>query len=114
MKRKAIDGVVFHRNKFCVPISLGQMDIRRELETELGILAWTVEVAVRTTFSSSGSGGLSNTSTFTCIHLIPASLCAGACAIGFSITIIKGGIFPLTIEPRMKFIIAYLILLHRR
>jgi benzoyl-CoA reductase/2-hydroxyglutaryl-CoA dehydratase subunit BcrC/BadD/HgdB len=33
----AIDGVVFHRNKSCVPISLGQMDIRRELETELGI-----------------------------------------------------------------------------
>ena len=33
----AIDGVVFHRNKSCVPISLGQMDIRRALETELGI-----------------------------------------------------------------------------
>ena len=32
-----IDGVVFHRNKSCVPISLGQMDIRRALETELGI-----------------------------------------------------------------------------
>ncbi|MBI9086244.1 MAG: 2-hydroxyacyl-CoA dehydratase [Desulfobacterales bacterium] len=36
-KEYAIDGVVFHRNKSCVPISLGQMDIRRALETELGI-----------------------------------------------------------------------------
>ncbi len=32
-----IDGVVFHRNKSCVPISLGQMDIRRALEKDLGI-----------------------------------------------------------------------------
>ncbi|MFH1981031.1 MAG: 2-hydroxyacyl-CoA dehydratase family protein [Pseudomonadota bacterium] len=32
-----IDGVVFHRNRSCVPISLGQMDIRRALETELNI-----------------------------------------------------------------------------
>jgi benzoyl-CoA reductase/2-hydroxyglutaryl-CoA dehydratase subunit BcrC/BadD/HgdB len=33
----AIDGVVFHRNKSCVPISLGQMDIKKALEEELGI-----------------------------------------------------------------------------
>ncbi len=32
-----IDGVVFHRNKSCVPITLGQMEIKRELETQLGI-----------------------------------------------------------------------------
>ena len=33
----AIDGVVFHRNKSCLPITLGQMEIRRELENRLGI-----------------------------------------------------------------------------
>ena len=33
----AIDGVVFHRNKSCLPITLGQMEIRRELEDRLGI-----------------------------------------------------------------------------
>ena len=33
----AIDGVVFHRNKSCAPITLGQMDIKRALEAELGI-----------------------------------------------------------------------------
>ncbi len=33
----AIDGVVFHRNKSCVPITLGQMDIKRALEQELGV-----------------------------------------------------------------------------
>jgi benzoyl-CoA reductase/2-hydroxyglutaryl-CoA dehydratase subunit BcrC/BadD/HgdB len=33
----AIDGVVFHRNKSCVPITLGQMDIKRALMDELGI-----------------------------------------------------------------------------
>ncbi|MBA4366748.1 MAG: hypothetical protein C0403_03830 [Desulfobacterium sp.] len=32
-----IDGVVMHRNKSCVPITLGQMDIKRTLEKELGI-----------------------------------------------------------------------------
>ena len=32
-----IDGVVMHRNKSCVPITLGQMDIKRALEEELGI-----------------------------------------------------------------------------
>ncbi len=36
-KEYAIDGVVFHRNKSCVPITLGQMDIKRELESQLGI-----------------------------------------------------------------------------
>ncbi len=33
----AIDGAVLHRNKSCVPITLGQMDIKHELEEELGI-----------------------------------------------------------------------------
>lgn len=33
----AIDGVVFHRNKSCVPITLGQMEIKQALEKELGI-----------------------------------------------------------------------------
>ncbi len=33
----AIDGAVLHRNKSCVPITLGQMDIKRALERELGI-----------------------------------------------------------------------------
>jgi len=33
----AIDGAVLHRNKSCVPITLGQMDIKRVLEEELGV-----------------------------------------------------------------------------
>jgi benzoyl-CoA reductase/2-hydroxyglutaryl-CoA dehydratase subunit BcrC/BadD/HgdB len=33
----AIDGVIFHRNKSCLPITLGQMDIKRQLEEELNI-----------------------------------------------------------------------------
>ncbi len=33
----AIDGVILHRNKSCVPITLGQMDIKKELDKELGI-----------------------------------------------------------------------------
>jgi benzoyl-CoA reductase/2-hydroxyglutaryl-CoA dehydratase subunit BcrC/BadD/HgdB len=33
----AIDGALLHRNKSCVPITLGQMDIQRALEKELGI-----------------------------------------------------------------------------
>ncbi|MFZ5568845.1 MAG: 2-hydroxyacyl-CoA dehydratase subunit D [Thermodesulfobacteriota bacterium] len=32
-----IDGVIMHRNKSCAPITLGQMDIQRALEKELGI-----------------------------------------------------------------------------
>ncbi len=32
-----IDGAVLHRNKSCLPITLGQMDIKRALEDELGI-----------------------------------------------------------------------------
>ncbi|MEW5721551.1 MAG: 2-hydroxyacyl-CoA dehydratase family protein [Thermodesulfobacteriota bacterium] len=32
-----IDGAVLHRNKSCLPITLGQMDIRRALEEELGL-----------------------------------------------------------------------------
>lgn len=32
-----IDGAVLHRNKSCAPITLGQMDIQRALEEELGI-----------------------------------------------------------------------------
>jgi benzoyl-CoA reductase/2-hydroxyglutaryl-CoA dehydratase subunit BcrC/BadD/HgdB len=30
----AIDGAILHRNRSCVPITLGQMDIKRELEQE--------------------------------------------------------------------------------
>ncbi len=33
----AVDGALLHRNKSCVPITLGQMDIKRALEEELGI-----------------------------------------------------------------------------
>jgi len=33
----SIDGAILHRNKSCVPITLGQMDIKRELEEKLGI-----------------------------------------------------------------------------
>jgi benzoyl-CoA reductase/2-hydroxyglutaryl-CoA dehydratase subunit BcrC/BadD/HgdB len=33
----AIDGAILHRNKSCVPITLGQMDIMRALDRELGI-----------------------------------------------------------------------------
>lgn len=32
-----VDGVIMHRNKSCVPITLGQMDIKRALDKELGI-----------------------------------------------------------------------------
>ncbi|HQG32439.1 MAG TPA: 2-hydroxyacyl-CoA dehydratase family protein, partial [Deltaproteobacteria bacterium] len=30
----SIDGAILHRNKSCVPITLGQMDIKRELEAQ--------------------------------------------------------------------------------
>jgi benzoyl-CoA reductase/2-hydroxyglutaryl-CoA dehydratase subunit BcrC/BadD/HgdB len=33
----SIDGAILHRNKSCVPITLGQMDIKRALEAELGV-----------------------------------------------------------------------------
>jgi benzoyl-CoA reductase/2-hydroxyglutaryl-CoA dehydratase subunit BcrC/BadD/HgdB len=33
----AIDGAILHSNKSCVPITLGQMDIKRALSRELGI-----------------------------------------------------------------------------
>ncbi|MEW6265490.1 MAG: 2-hydroxyacyl-CoA dehydratase family protein [Thermodesulfobacteriota bacterium] len=33
----AIDGAIFHRNKSCLPITLGQMDIKKALESELGV-----------------------------------------------------------------------------
>jgi benzoyl-CoA reductase/2-hydroxyglutaryl-CoA dehydratase subunit BcrC/BadD/HgdB len=33
----SIDGAILHRNKSCVPITLGQMDIKRALEQELGV-----------------------------------------------------------------------------
>jgi benzoyl-CoA reductase/2-hydroxyglutaryl-CoA dehydratase subunit BcrC/BadD/HgdB len=36
-KEYSIDGVILHRNKSCVPITLGQMDIKKALEEELGI-----------------------------------------------------------------------------
>lgn len=36
-KEFKIDGAIFHSNKSCVPITMGQSDIRRALEKELGI-----------------------------------------------------------------------------
>jgi len=36
-KEYSIDGAILHRNKSCLPITLGQMDIKRALEAELGI-----------------------------------------------------------------------------
>lgn len=36
-KEYSIDGVIFHRNKSCLPITLGQMDIKRRLEEQLQI-----------------------------------------------------------------------------
>jgi len=36
-KEYSIDGAVLHRNKSCVPITLGQMDIKRALEEQLGV-----------------------------------------------------------------------------
>jgi len=36
-KDYSIDGAILHRNKSCVPITLGQMDIMRALDKELGI-----------------------------------------------------------------------------
>jgi benzoyl-CoA reductase/2-hydroxyglutaryl-CoA dehydratase subunit BcrC/BadD/HgdB len=33
----SIDGAILHRNKSCVPITMGQMDIKRRLEDELGV-----------------------------------------------------------------------------
>jgi benzoyl-CoA reductase/2-hydroxyglutaryl-CoA dehydratase subunit BcrC/BadD/HgdB len=38
-----IDGAVFHRNKSCVPITLGQDEIIRALEEELGIPSVTID-----------------------------------------------------------------------
>ena len=67
-------------------------------------LEWTVGAAARTTFSLIVSGGLSSISTFTYIHLIPASRCVGAWGNGFVITIRKGAIRPLTTEPLIRFI----------
>ncbi|MEW6529235.1 MAG: 2-hydroxyacyl-CoA dehydratase family protein [Thermodesulfobacteriota bacterium] len=36
-KEYSIDGAILHRNKSCLPITLGQMDIKKALEAELGI-----------------------------------------------------------------------------
>lgn len=33
----SIDGAILHRNKSCVPITLGQMDIKRALDEQLGV-----------------------------------------------------------------------------
>jgi benzoyl-CoA reductase/2-hydroxyglutaryl-CoA dehydratase subunit BcrC/BadD/HgdB len=38
-----IDGAVLHSNKSCVPITLGQMDIKRALEEQLGIPSVVVD-----------------------------------------------------------------------
>lgn len=39
----SIDGVILHRNKSCVPITLGQMDIKKKLEDELGISSLLID-----------------------------------------------------------------------
>jgi len=39
----AIDGAVFHQNKSCAPITLGQADIRRALADELGVPSITID-----------------------------------------------------------------------
>ena len=39
----AIDGAILHRNKSCVPITLGQMDIKRALQEELGVPSVVIE-----------------------------------------------------------------------
>lgn len=39
----AIDGAVFHRNKSCVPITLGQADIQQALLSELGVPSVTID-----------------------------------------------------------------------
>jgi benzoyl-CoA reductase/2-hydroxyglutaryl-CoA dehydratase subunit BcrC/BadD/HgdB len=39
----SIDGAVFHQNKSCVPITLGQSDIRRALARELDIPSITID-----------------------------------------------------------------------
>ncbi|MFA5064857.1 MAG: 2-hydroxyacyl-CoA dehydratase family protein [Dehalococcoidia bacterium] len=38
-----IDGVILHSNKSCLPITLGQMDIKRALEKELGVPSVVIE-----------------------------------------------------------------------
>jgi benzoyl-CoA reductase/2-hydroxyglutaryl-CoA dehydratase subunit BcrC/BadD/HgdB len=38
-----IDGAVFHQNKSCAPITLGQADIRKALTDELGIPSITID-----------------------------------------------------------------------
>jgi len=38
-----IDGAVFHQNKSCLPITLGQADIRRALARDLGIPSVTID-----------------------------------------------------------------------
>jgi len=39
----SIDGAVFHQNKSCAPITLGQADIRKALAEELGIPSITID-----------------------------------------------------------------------
>ncbi|MDD5399505.1 MAG: 2-hydroxyacyl-CoA dehydratase family protein, partial [Dehalococcoidia bacterium] len=39
-----IDGVILHSNKSCLPITLGQMDIKRALQKELGVPSVVIEV----------------------------------------------------------------------
>jgi len=38
-----IDGVILHSNKSCLPITLGQMDIKRALQEELGVPSVVIE-----------------------------------------------------------------------
>jgi benzoyl-CoA reductase/2-hydroxyglutaryl-CoA dehydratase subunit BcrC/BadD/HgdB len=39
----SIDGAIFHSNKSCLPITLGQMDIKRALTEELGVPSVVIE-----------------------------------------------------------------------
>ena len=38
-----IDGAILHSNKSCLPITLGQMDIKRALQEELGVPSVVIE-----------------------------------------------------------------------
>ena len=103
--------------EYSIPIkglSLPAMPLPRFSKTTMWPSAWMVGGVARTTSLSSGSGGPSNTNTCTCIHSIPARRCGDASPNGFSITILKGDIRLLTIEPRMRFITVCLIRLPRQ
>ncbi len=43
LPRLSIDGAILHSNKSCLPITLGQMDIKRALHEELGVPSVVIE-----------------------------------------------------------------------